>query len=63
MPPGPGAHIGVQQRAGVLHEVRLMLELLEELLVIPQAVACGHWVQEQEIEDQTWGRERGCQLT
>lgn len=34
MPPGPGTHIGVQQPASVLHEVHLMLELLEELLVI-----------------------------
>lgn len=34
MPRGLGAYIGVQEQAGVLHEVRLKLQLLEELLAI-----------------------------
>lgn len=63
MPRGLGAHIVVQEPAGVLHEVRLELELLEELLPITRAVAHGHRVQEQESEDKTWGRERGCHPT
>lgn len=55
-PGGPGTHIGVQERAGVLHEVRLALELQEKLVVLARALARGHHAQEQESEDQTWGR-------
>lgn len=63
MPPGAGAHIGLQEHAGVLHDARLLLQLIEELLAIAQAVAQDHWAQEQDSEDQTWGKRRGCHLT
>lgn len=47
----------------MLHEVRLLLELPKELLVVVQTAAHGRRTQEQESEDQTWGREGGCHLT
>lgn len=55
-PGGLGTHIGIQERAGFLHEVRLALELQEKLVVLARALACGHCAQEQKSEDQTWGR-------
>lgn len=47
------ADIGIQERAGFLHEVRLALELQEKLVVLARALACGHCAQEQKSEDQT----------
>lgn len=52
----------------MLHEVRLLLELPKELLVLVQTAAHGRRTQEQESEDpksedQTWGREGVCHLT
>lgn len=58
VPQGPGAHIGVQEQAGALHDVRLLLELPKQLLVLVQTDAHGRRAQEQESKDQTWGRER-----
>lgn len=55
-PGGLGTHIGIQERAGVLHEVRLALELQKKLVVLARALARGHCAQEQKSEDQTWGR-------
>lgn len=56
---GPGAHIKVQERVGVLHEVRLLLELPKELWILIRTAAHGWHAQEQESKDQTWGREGG----
>lgn len=55
-PGGPGTHIGIHECAGVLHEVRLALELQEKLVVLARALARGHCAQEQKSEDQTWDR-------
>lgn len=47
------ADIGIHECAGVLHEVRLALELQEKLVVLARALARGHCAQEQKSEDQT----------
>lgn len=54
---GAGTHIGVQEHAGVLHDFRLLLHLEEEGLVLSGAATHGHHAQQQESEDQAWGRE------
>lgn len=43
----------------MLHEVRLIPELPEELLVLVRAAAQGRCAQEQKPKDLTWGREEG----